>query len=158
MKYSSVRSLAPSLVVSPDTHPSENYSGDPTDLRARLLISPREIFGEDGICSHGHLDLVVLLVRDPRMTPGIHDIRSKDIVHVLERGQHSAYYRRTERFLNGSLFLTEPVDVDRQRQLHRAVLDDIPYIFLNNTMSPETTVESILRHLSSLASAHPVRP
>jgi hypothetical protein len=143
MKYPSVRTIAPLFVPTPATHMSENYCGDPMDPHARLLVSREEVFGVDGVVDEVELGLFVLVRREPDRAVGLRELKPSD-GGLLERGSYSAFYHRTERFLNGSLFLLR---LDEQRRLHRRLLESMRCVAVNNVGPAERTADLILETL-----------
>lgn len=150
MKYPSVRTLAPHLEISPSAHPSENFRGDTNDPRARLLIAPHQVFGNNSLQSKAKLRMFVVVTRDPNMSAGVRSLSQRDMP-LLEQGKYSRFYDRTEQFLNGSLFITDRIGQERERDRHRTLLKDFPCIMVNNVVAPEKTAELILTELERIA-------
>lgn len=150
MKYPSVRALAPQLKISPASHPSENFNGDINDPRARLLIPPDQVFRQNELQDKASLRLFIVVIRDQKMPPGLQYL-SEQNVKLLEQGTYSQFYNRTERFLNGSLFIIGRTRQERERERHRILLKDFPCILVNNIAVPEETAELILTELKKLA-------
>ncbi|MDP3955756.1 MAG: hypothetical protein Q8Q18_00715 [bacterium] len=151
MKYPSVGTLATQLKISPAVCPSENFSGDVNNPRARLLIAPNQVFGFEGLQNEAKLRLFVVIRRDPASMAGIQYLSRNDI-SLLERSQYSRFYQRTECFFNGSLFLFDDARKMRERDRHRALLSDFPCISINNTASPKESAELILAALEKISS------
>jgi hypothetical protein len=148
MKYPSVRALAPAVRVSPEMHLSENFAGDLTDAKARLMIAPHEVFGVEGLAARSRLTLFVVVFRQPGQT---HARRaSPDDLAFIESGQYSSFYDRTEWFLNGSLFLVDESRRQRCREQYRVLLGRFPCILLNNGGTPEEGARLIYESLTAL--------
>lgn len=143
MKYPSVKSLAPHLDPCPETYLSENFLGDAYDPHARLLIRPEEVFGTHGLALEAHLACFVFLIRDTAAPPELRRLDERDI-DVLERGRQSAFYDRSEFFMNGSLFLTSEDQWARHRQQMLELLGRYPCYLLNNSGTAEEAGHSII--------------
>jgi Phosphoenolpyruvate carboxykinase. len=146
MKYPSVRSLAPALSIGPNTHRSENFQGDFNDPAARLLINPFDVFGQEGLCDDVTLKLFVVVIRNDSEPLSLRRLSTTDL-SILERGHYSAFYQRSEQFLNGSLFLMDDYRLMRTRQQHRALLERFHCVALNNSGSPQRGAELIISAL-----------
>jgi len=146
MKYPSVRRISPDLLISPNTHASENFHGDLDDPKARLLISPIEVYGENNIQSESTLKLFVVVLRNLSEKASIRPLQPEDI-SIIENGQYSSFYQRTEWFLNGSLFLCGDIRRERIRRQHFALLTRYYCIALNNSADPETCADLVLNAL-----------
>ena len=146
MKYPSVRNLAPALSISPDTHRSENFTGGFTDPAARLLVTPAEVFGREGLCDEVVLKLFVVVIRNESVPPSLRRLSATDL-SVLESGHYSTFYQRSEQFLNGSLFLMDEHRLMRTRQQHRTLLERFHCVALNNSGSPEHGADLIVSAL-----------
>lgn len=146
MKYPSVRRLAPALSISPNTHRSENFQGSSTDPAARLLVTPAEVFGQEGLCYQVILKLFVVVIRNESEPPSLRRLSTTDL-SVLESGHYSAFYQRSEQFLNGSLFLMDDYRLMRTRQQHRTLLDRFHCVALNNSGAPEHGADLIVSAL-----------
>lgn len=149
MKYPSVRSLAPALSIGPNTHRSENFKGDFTDPAARLLVTPAEVFGQKGICDKAHLRLFVVVIRNDSEPLSLRPLSSADL-SILETGHYSAFYHRSEQFLNGSLFLVDNARLVRTREQHRTLLDRFHCVALNNSGPPERGAELVISALQCI--------
>jgi len=156
MKYPSVRALTPSLWPTPNSHPSENFHGDPGDPRARLMIAREEVFGPDGIADRGQLALFVVVARDEDEPASLYELNPDD-VDLVEHGRYSSFYARTECFLNGSLFLTLPEQRLAQRTLHRRLLGTVRCVRVNNGGPPAHTVALILGALRGVPARRTLR-
>lgn len=152
MKYPSVRTLNPQLKINPTVCPSENFNGDTNDPRARLLITPSQVFGFEGLQDKVKLRLFVVVKRDPESPAGVQYLSRNDI-SSLEQGKYSHFYHRTEHFLNGSLFLFDDTHKMRERDRHGALLSDFPCISVNNIASPEESAELILAAFEKFVSS-----
>ncbi len=150
MKYPSVRKIAPNLVISPNTHPSENFQDDVEDPRARLLISPAGVYGKDYLQDEAAMKLFVVVLRNLSEAASFRQIKPDD-VSIIENGQYSAFYNRTEWFLNGSLFLLDDNRRERIRKQHQALLARYFCITLNNSADPNTGADLILKALGGSA-------
>ncbi len=142
MKYPSVRALAPTLELGPERYPSEDYSGDNLDPKARMLISPLEVFGARMLAPKAVLQLFVV-VRRPAVTNQVPSISPTEL-STIQQGQHSAFYDREEHYMNGSLFLVDQPAFDRYRSIHEVLLDRFRVITIDNTGTPERAAELIL--------------
>lgn len=149
MKYPSVRKLMPSLTIDPDTFPSENYSGNPEDAHARLLISPETVFGKEALLREAPLRLFVLVTRDHTKPALVRNLSASDL-SFIEGGQFSEFYQRTEWFLNGSLFLTDEGRKERTRQQYRVLLRKYNCILVNNSETPRIGADLVISALRSL--------
>ncbi len=144
MKYPSVATLAAHLQPSPSTHPSENFHGDRTDPHARLLIRGAEVF-RGRILPETRVQHVVVLLRDASGPPHMR-LLGRDDLPLLEAGSYSAFYKRHEPFLNGSLLLLRDCQRVRQRQLHTKLLETTRCIVVNNSGSPQEIAGLITAH------------
>ena len=150
MKYPSVRALLPHLEINPASYPSENFNEDMSDPHARLLIAPKQVFGDEGLQSKAKLRMFVVVIRDLEMPASIRSLSLQDI-SLLEQGKYSKFYDRTEWFLNGSLFVTDKTSQERERDRYQTLLKDFPCIIVNNVTVPEKTAEHILTELEKVA-------
>jgi hypothetical protein len=148
MKYPSVRRLAPALSIGPTTHMSENFDGDYTNPAGRLLITPTEVFGKDGLAESVTLKLFAVVIRNETEPLSIRPL-SADDVSLFEEGHYSEFYQRYEKFLNGSLFLMDEYRLERTRKQHRILLDRFHCVALNNSGSPESGAELLISALRS---------
>ncbi|MBK8467582.1 MAG: hypothetical protein IPL32_17335 [Chloracidobacterium sp.] len=146
MKYPSVQRITPNLPIGPDTHPSENFHGDRHDPRARLLISPKEVYGEDNLYGEKTMKLFVVVLRTLSEKASIRTLEPEDI-SVVEDGQYSSFYQRNERYLNGSLFLFDNIRMERIRRQHITLLTRYKCIMLNNSAEPQTSADLVLSAL-----------
>jgi hypothetical protein len=144
MKYMSVATLRPDLEVTPVTHPSEHYHGDRFDPLPRLLISPSEVFGYDGLSMGGQLARIILLRRGSFVRPGTRDIHLESAVQEFERGEFSEYYSAAERFFNGSLFLHDDDALEVQRTLYRRLFEKFPPVAIGNCDDIEGVADEVL--------------
>jgi len=150
MKYPSVHALLPNLEINPSSHPSENFYGNIDDPHSRLLITPQQVFGGDGLQSRAKLRLFVVVIRDHDMPTGISHLSLQDMP-LLEQGKYSSFYDKTELFLNGSLFITDKTRQDRERNRHQVLIKNFPCVLANNVVAPEKTAEQILIELERTA-------
>lgn len=150
MKYPSVHTLAPHMEINPNSHPSENFSGDIDDPRARLLIAPHQIFGHTGLQTKTKLRMFVVVTRDPRIPAGVRSLSRQDVA-LIKQGKYSRFYGRTEWFLNGSLFIVDKTSQECEVDRHRMLLENFPCIIVNNIVESEKTAELILTELEKLA-------
>lgn len=150
MKYPSVRALAPGLEVSPASYVTENFQGDTGDPRARLLIAPKQVFGDDGLQSKVRMNMFMVTVRDSEMPAGVRPFTLQDMP-LLETGRYSKFYDKTERFLNGSLFITDEARKKREHDRHNMLVENFRCYLVNNVATPEETAEFILAELEKCA-------
>lgn len=150
MKYPSVRALAPALEIGPASHLTENFQGDTSDPRARLLIAPQQVFGDEGLCDKAQLNLFAIIVRNPEMPAGIRKFTLQDMP-LLEAGSYSNFYGKTEWFLNGSLFVIDQIRKKRERDRHSMLVENFRCYLVNNVITPEETAELILAELEKTA-------
>jgi hypothetical protein len=147
MKYRSVLTISPDLVIDPSTHPSENYAGDPENPHARLLISPKEVFGRD--CRRdAPLNLYATIFRDPKEPFSARPMTLQD-VDLLADSQYSAFYRRNERFMDGSLLNLDQNDDAQTREQFVALIKSVPSFLINNNGRPDQAADAILRALDA---------
>jgi hypothetical protein len=132
MKYPSVNRLAPALPINPTLYFSENFSGEVENPRARLLIQPSEVFGVQNIQRETSLKLFVMVVRNTTEPVSYRRFYPQEM-SILEGGQYSGFYKRTEWFLNGSLFLVDEIRRERTRKQHHTLLTHFPCIIINNS-------------------------
>jgi energy-coupling factor transporter ATP-binding protein EcfA2 len=144
MKYMSVAALRPDLEPTPATHQSEEFRGDRYDPLPRLLISPTEVFGSDGVVESAALSRVFLVKRGKDVLPGIRSLSQTDALSEFERGEYSEYYTGPERFFNGSLFLHDDGLVQKARTLHAALFERFPPVSIGNTEHIDATAASVL--------------
>lgn len=143
MKYASVRLLAPTMRMSPATHHSENFHGDPSDPRARLMIPPEHVFGLEGTLSKSSLSLIAVVVRHGSTRSRLRMLGVEDLP-LLEQGEYSRFYRRIEWFMNGSLFLFDDERMERQREGYRTLLRRFPVVMLENEGSADEGARLVL--------------
>ncbi|MEA2569414.1 MAG: hypothetical protein QOI24_1415 [Acidobacteriota bacterium] len=146
MKYQSVSALAPGLPLSPAVYLTENLSDSGVDGHARLLIARDVVFGGERVANRTTIAGIVFLMRTATGVARIRKLSSGDL-HVLEQGAYSAFYGRTEHFMNGSLILTDDHAVEMHRALHRRLLDRFPCVLVENGGSPDDATDLILRML-----------
>jgi hypothetical protein len=147
MKYNSVRALAPRLPIGPDRYASENLSDYGPDADARLLIPRDEVFDASRVANETTIVGIAFLVRTDSGTSGARRLAAAD-VHEVEKGAFSTFYNRTEHFMNGSLMLTSEDDFERQRELHRRLLDDFPSLLVDNGGDADDAAAHVLRLLT----------
>jgi hypothetical protein len=143
MKYPSVRALCPELELSPAAFPSENFSGDDLDPRARLLIPPNRVFGADSLAPYARLDAVLVLVRHRPVERTVRRVTLADLP-MFEAAEHSAFYDRDERFFDGSLLLYNESLLDRQRHRVRELIETLPVFLVSNDGSPASVAWTII--------------
>jgi hypothetical protein len=150
MKYRSVSQLRPSLNPQPFEYPMENYTGDPEDAHARLLVPREDVFGEDQVTDSAPLSAYVVLFRDPQESHVVRRL-SKDDLKRIEKGTYSEFYQRHERFLDGSLFLTSQRDVRKHRAKLEQLTESVSAWVVNNVGSPDETARQILEAIEAEA-------
>ena len=150
MKYASAAAHNPSLIPSPVTHRSENFSGDRFDPVARLLISPTEVFGSNGCALNGELAAIFVLTRSPETLPGVVPVQG-NFINDFDRGEYSPYYSANERFLNGSLLLLSPEEIQYHRLQFERLFGSVPTLMVGNVGTVDKPGEDLLHELNNVA-------
>lgn len=149
MKYPSVRTISPNLVINPETNKSENFQGDTLDAKARLLMDPKIVFGENGLEKSANLKMFIVVLRDNSLPEGIRRLTIEDMP-LLEEGKFSEFYGKTEWFLNGSLFIVDEERRKREQERHKKLISEYPCYIINNIIEPEKSAQLILLELQKL--------
>lgn len=149
MKYRSVRTIAPTLAISPDLHLSENYEGDADNPHARLLI-PRDLVFNGVVAESARFGAYVVVVRD-KGKPFFCRQLDPDDVSILEAAEYSAFYQRHERFLDGSLLLLSDADLDAERRRFRRLLSQVPSLLVNNVSTPTELANAVWGQIHRIA-------
>jgi hypothetical protein len=140
MKTASVLALRPGFFSSA---PRDSYSRDQSeaDHSARVLTSPRSVYGGAWTAARTAVDHVAVLVREDAgwRPPG----SDGEAVRVLE-DEDAGLIRHHEMFLNGSLILTTEGDRLREERRYRQLLARTTVSWINNCETPQALARTFL--------------
>jgi hypothetical protein len=140
MKTRSVLALRPGFFTSA---PAGSYSPDRSeqDPAARMLVSPRSVYGTAWSTSAIVVEQVAVVVREPAdwLPPG----PDRDAARVLgsQGGKGLVHH---EAFYNGSLFMTTEADKLREERRYRQLFDSTPVTWINNCGTREALVSNFI--------------
>jgi CobW/HypB/UreG, nucleotide-binding domain len=134
MKTGSVLALRPGFF---SAAPDGTYARDQSDpdRSARMLVSPRSVYGASWQTAAAAIDHVAVVVREPPgwRPPGTDD----EAVQALEDQGGASLIHHHEMFLNGSLILTTENDRMREEQRYRRLLGRTTVSWINNCGTPQ---------------------
>jgi hypothetical protein len=133
MKASSVLALRPGFFA---TARHGSYAPDLTEPdRARVLVSPRAVYGSRWDTRPVVVDQLIVIVREQ---PGwVPPRRPLDAVSALANGSNLGAIRHHQAFLNGSLLLRTPGDQRREERRYQRLLDRVAVSWINNDGSAD---------------------
>lgn len=141
MKTRSVLALRPGFFTSA---PAGAYARDVSeqDPAARMLVSPRSVYGSAWSTSAAAVQQVAVVVREPAgwVPPG----RGGEAVRALGAEDGTGLVHHHEAFYNGSLILAADGDKAREERRYRQLLDRMPVSWINNCGTREALVSSFM--------------
>ena len=141
MKTSSVLALRPGFFAGA---PEGSYRPDLSeqDPAARMLVSPRSVYGTAWSTAAEAVGHVAVVVREPAgwVPPG----REGEAVRALATEAGTGPARHHEAFYNGSLILTSNGDRSREERRYRQLLHHTPVSWINNCGTREALVSNFL--------------
>jgi len=146
MKTGSVLALRPGFFgAAPDGTYARDQS-DP-DRSARMLVSPRSVYGAAWRTAAAAIAHVAVLVREP---PGWRPPGSdSEAVRALEDEGDAGLIHHHEMFLNGSLILTTENDKSREEQRYRRLLSRTKLSWINNSGTPQDLTRDFIAAVMS---------
>jgi hypothetical protein len=141
MKTGSVLALRPGFF---SAAPDGGYARDQSDpdRSARMLVSPRSVYGASWRTAAAAIGHVAVVVREPPgwRPPGT----DEEAVEALEDSGGASLIHHHEMFLNGSLILTTENDRMREEQRYRRLLGRTRVSWINNCGTPQDLTRDFL--------------
>jgi len=141
MKKDSVLALCPGFFTSAA---AGSYSTDLSEHNrsARMLVSPRSVYGTAWSGSAMAVEHVAVVVREPAdwLPPG----REGEAVTALESEGDAGLVHHHEAFFNGSLILATEQDKLREERRYRQLFDRTTVSWINNCSTPEALISNFM--------------